>query len=84
MDVGVFFRVAVVALVHAGCMAEVGARAFGGEGFLALAREGGGVVAQVCHGVLADIILLGDDVGSCEQGGLLDVAVGDVALGVAR
>ncbi len=83
VDVGALFGVAVVTLVDAGGLAEVGASALGGEGTFVFAREGGSVVLQVGNGVFPDVEFLGQNVGSCQHGCLLDVAVGEVPIGVA-
>jgi hypothetical protein len=83
VDVGALFCVAVMTLVDAGGPAEVGASALGGEGTFVFAREGGSVVLQVGNGVFPDVEFLGHNVGSCQHGGLLDVTVGEVPIGVA-
>jgi hypothetical protein len=70
-------------LVDAGGPAEVGASALGGEGTFVFAREGGSVVSQVGNGVFPDVEFLGHNVDPCQHGCLLDVAVGEVPIGVA-
>lgn len=71
--------VAVVALVVAGELAEVGGRAGGGHGLLAGSADGGCVVAHVLQGGVNHGVAVRHDVKLGQEGSLLQVAVGDVA-----
>jgi hypothetical protein len=82
VDVGVFLAVAVVALVEAGHAAEVGGGSSSGDGTFVLAGEGGCVIREVGEGEFPEVEGLGGDVGACDEGGLFEVAVGEIAVRV--
>ena len=78
MDVGGFLAVAVVALMEAGGSAKVGSRGIGCDGAVVLAGESWSVVGEAGKGELADVISLCRDIGPRQEGGLFQVAVGEV------
>ena len=71
--------VAVIALVAAGPIAEVGGRAVGGDGPFADAGDGGRVVGAVDHRGVANVMGMGHDVHLAKETSVLEVTVGDRA-----
>ena len=71
--------VAMKALVVAGELAEVGGRPGGGHGLLVSSADGSGVVAHVLQGSVNYRVAVRHDIKLGQEGGLLQVAVGDVS-----
>jgi hypothetical protein len=81
-DEGEFGAVAVMALMFTGALAQVGGSARGGRGPFEHAGQCGGVVGERSDGLLSDVEQCGDDVQVGKRGKLLQVAVGDIAVGI--
>ena len=82
MDVGGLLTVSVVPLMEAGGATEVGPRRVGSDSSLMSARYGRGVIGEGTQGSLANIKILGGNVGPGHQRRMLQVAISEVALGV--
>ena len=74
--------VAVLALVVAGDLAVVGGGADGRDGPFVGTGHRRGVVAVGFQGRIAHVMAVGHDIQVAQEGGLLQIAVGDVAGGV--
>lgn len=74
--------VAVEPLVVTSDLAQVGRRARRGHGLFAGSGDRRGVVAEVVQGRVTDVVAVRHDVELREKRGLLQVAVGDVAVRV--
>jgi hypothetical protein len=70
--------------VVAGDLAQKGRGAELGDGPLSVARNGGGVVAEVLEGGVWNVKRGGHDVELCEHGRLFEVAVGDLSARVGE
>ena len=71
--------VAMIALVAAGPVAEVGGRAVGGDGAFADAGDGGRVVGAVDHRGVANVMGVSHEIHLAQETSVLEVAVGDGA-----
>jgi len=76
--------VAVEALVVACDLAEVRGWPDGGHGAFAGSRDSWGVVTEVLKGGMAHWVAVGHDIELGQEGRLLQVAVGDVPVGVVE
>jgi hypothetical protein len=78
-DVRDLVAVAVVPLMEAGGPAQVGSRAVGCDGPFMVARDGRSVVGQSGDGSFSQVVDVTGDVTARQDGGLFEVAVGEVA-----
>ena len=69
--------VAVLALVHAGVVAEVSSCPLGGDSAFCDPREGRSVVCASSYGGIAGVVVLGDDTELAHESSLFQVTVGD-------
>jgi len=74
--------VAMEPLVIRGELAQVGGGPWARDGAFAEARQAGDIVAEIFDGGVAQVAGGAHDIGLRQEGGLLEIAVGDCAAGV--
>jgi hypothetical protein len=68
--------VAVLALMGAGVVAEMGSRSVASDSAFGDSRDSWGVVGAVCQGGISDVMVVADDGDLGEQSSLFEVAIG--------
>jgi hypothetical protein len=76
--------VAVLALVSAAVVAQLGGNSIRGHRSFVHSRDGGGVVAASANGAVGSVGLLGDEADLGKLAGLFQVTIGDGSLGVVE
>ena len=74
--------IAVRALVHGGNQAKLSSRTVSGDGAFVNAGLGGSVVREVAQGGVSGIMLRAHEAHLCDEATVLQVTVGDAAVGV--